>query len=361
MKSRSEILADKSLQVAISAIEIYNKPNFLYREETFAILMINAWELLLKAKMLHESKNKIQTLYVTESNRNFTIIDELYNHNIIDADTVKQIKNYVKIKYKPKKSSKKYKQNRSGKPLTLELSKLLQDLKIKNIIDEVCVDNIYALIEIRDNAIHFLNYDTNIAQIILELGTASLKNFSFYISRWFNKDLSKYNLFLMPISFIDINNIKQNISPKTNSNSFNSFVKYVAGLQNKYAGYDSNNTTFLININFEYKKANSIDAIKVTKSLTGIEISETVEEKMSKYPLRYKELVKKAQERYSNFKVDKDFHTLMNNEIKTNDKIAYTNYLDPLKKTTKITTYSNNVFQCLDTHYIRRVLDTKTD
>jgi hypothetical protein len=33
----------------VAAIEIYNKPRFEYRDEVFAILLLNAWELLLKA------------------------------------------------------------------------------------------------------------------------------------------------------------------------------------------------------------------------------------------------------------------------------------------------------------------------
>ena len=45
-------LSSKSVQAAIAAIEVYNKPNFSYREEAFALLMSNAWELLLKAKWL---------------------------------------------------------------------------------------------------------------------------------------------------------------------------------------------------------------------------------------------------------------------------------------------------------------------
>ena len=52
MKARSQELAAKSVSAMISAIEVYNKPDFKYREETFAILAINAWELLLKAKWL---------------------------------------------------------------------------------------------------------------------------------------------------------------------------------------------------------------------------------------------------------------------------------------------------------------------
>ena len=45
----------------ISAIEIYNKPDFKYREETFAILAINSWELLLKEKWLKENNNKVRS------------------------------------------------------------------------------------------------------------------------------------------------------------------------------------------------------------------------------------------------------------------------------------------------------------
>ena len=35
-----------------SAVESYDRASSLYREETFAILMINAWELLLKARVI---------------------------------------------------------------------------------------------------------------------------------------------------------------------------------------------------------------------------------------------------------------------------------------------------------------------
>lgn len=53
----------------ISAIEIYNKPDFKYREETFSILAINSWELLLKAKWLKENRNKVRSLYVLEKSK----------------------------------------------------------------------------------------------------------------------------------------------------------------------------------------------------------------------------------------------------------------------------------------------------
>lgn len=36
----------KAEAALLSSIEVYNRPTFAYREETFAILALNAWELL---------------------------------------------------------------------------------------------------------------------------------------------------------------------------------------------------------------------------------------------------------------------------------------------------------------------------
>lgn len=52
------LLTTKSVHAAVAAIEIYNKPNFSYREESFSLLMTNAWELLLKSKWLFDHWGK---------------------------------------------------------------------------------------------------------------------------------------------------------------------------------------------------------------------------------------------------------------------------------------------------------------
>jgi hypothetical protein len=62
--SSSARLLDNAKAALISAIEIYNKPTFAYREETFAILALNAWELLLKAKLLEVNGNKLKCLHI---------------------------------------------------------------------------------------------------------------------------------------------------------------------------------------------------------------------------------------------------------------------------------------------------------
>jgi len=66
MKARAKELLDRAVAATVAAIEIYNKPDFIYREEAFTVLAINGWELLLKAKWLADNQNKISSLYVME-------------------------------------------------------------------------------------------------------------------------------------------------------------------------------------------------------------------------------------------------------------------------------------------------------
>src|SRR5262245_4525618 len=126
--SLSKALAEKSVQAAVAAIEIYNKPRFSYREEAFALLMTNAWELLLKAKWLADRNDDVSSLSELELGPDGSASPKL---------------------------------NRCGNPITLGVTylaaKLLEDPDSG--LEKACDDNLLALMEIRDNAAHFLNKD----------------------------------------------------------------------------------------------------------------------------------------------------------------------------------------------------------
>ncbi|AUS70065.1 DUF3644 domain-containing protein [Lactococcus lactis] len=53
----SKKLVDKSIEAFIMGLEIYNKPTINYRIEGFSFFICNAWELMLKAKMLDDGKS----------------------------------------------------------------------------------------------------------------------------------------------------------------------------------------------------------------------------------------------------------------------------------------------------------------
>src|SRR5688572_29891588 len=60
LKGSFRALRNNSRAAMLAAIEIYNKPQIAYRDECFSILLINSWELLLKAII---SKNKQRIFY----------------------------------------------------------------------------------------------------------------------------------------------------------------------------------------------------------------------------------------------------------------------------------------------------------
>lgn len=55
-KVLSDKLVEKSIEAFIMGLEIYNKPTIRYRIEGFSFFICNAWELMLKAKLLNDGK-----------------------------------------------------------------------------------------------------------------------------------------------------------------------------------------------------------------------------------------------------------------------------------------------------------------
>ena len=145
-KPKSKHLLEKSIQAAISAIEIYNKPDFKYREESFCILMVNAWEVLLKAKIITTNQNKLNSIFVIDKN----------------------LKKKDGTEYKKTK----YKKNRAGNEMTIDIFTSLKIIK-----DDTLKENIKLLVEMRDNAIHFYNESKYFEKKVLEIGTATLKSY----------------------------------------------------------------------------------------------------------------------------------------------------------------------------------------
>lgn len=61
-------LVRNSKAAMLAAIEVYNKPTMAYRDETFVVLLVNAWELALKALL---SKNKQSIFYPKKRKQNY--------------------------------------------------------------------------------------------------------------------------------------------------------------------------------------------------------------------------------------------------------------------------------------------------
>lgn len=70
-------LVDNSLAAMLSAIEIYNKPQTTYRDEVTVILVVNAWELALKATLRQDNRSIFYPKKRGERYRSITIDDAI--------------------------------------------------------------------------------------------------------------------------------------------------------------------------------------------------------------------------------------------------------------------------------------------
>ncbi|MDI3495898.1 MAG: hypothetical protein PWQ72_2025 [Pseudothermotoga sp.] len=316
-------LLDKSVSSLLSAIEIYNKPNFSYREETFAILAVNSWEILLKAKLLKVSKYDIRSLYIM-----------------------------VPVKTRNGESHKRYKQpikNRANNPLTCDIFEVLSRLKNAGIpIPQSVIGNIESLVELRDNAIHFTN-EGDIHKQVQELGFACIKNYINIIKLWdIEIDLSKYNLYLMPLAYIDSKTFTVGVTT-------NETKRYLDFVKNKIDHQDvDEDFDIAVSIEVRFEKGNSFSGLGYYYDPEGLPVNLTEEDFNKKYPHTFQFVCDKCRKRYVDFKKNSDFYSIMRS-IKNNPALFHERELEPGNpKSLKKTFYSSNIWKILDQHYRRR-------
>ena len=317
-------LLDKSVNSMLSAIEIYNKPNFNYREETFAILAINAWELLLKAQLLKYNKFRIRSLYVLEP--------------------------VITKSGQPSKRSKQPKMNRSGNPVTCGLFEVINNLsKVNLTLNANLKSSIEILVELRDNAIHFHNEQIAEKQI-QELGFACIKNYINLIKAWqVEIDLSSYNFYLMPLAYVDGKVFSDGVIT-------DEIDKYLKFAKDRIAAQDEEDDDFdiAVSIDVNFSKGNSFNAIPFRYDPNGLEVVLTEEDINKRFPLSHSQVCSKARNKYIDFKQDATFNTTVKG-IKQNTKLSYERKHNTNSEKSNSTWFnSTNIWQELDKSYSKR-------
>jgi hypothetical protein len=149
-------LRDNAISALMAAMEIYNKPRITYRNESFVILVTNAWELCLKAIL---SKNRVRIFYPKERDKPYLTL------SLLDALD-------------------------SSKPF---FPPSIPFLGISA--------NLNAINDYRNNAIHFYN-EPGMDVLLYGLGQTSIINFRDSAIHFFGRDIAdEINLCLMPLSF----------------------------------------------------------------------------------------------------------------------------------------------------------------
>ena len=325
--ARHARLYRKAEAAVIAAIEVYNKPDFRYREETFAILSLNAWELLLKARLLQLRDNEVKSLYVYETRKTKA----------------------------GKPGKKKYlKRNRVGNPLTLSLGQTVVELDkdAESRLVAAVKANLDGLTEVRDNAVHYLNVNPLLAKQVLHLGTACLKNFVEFSKRWFNEDLSAYSLFLMPIGFVSGRAATAIVGIPSEEKKLMEYLANVAkDAQNESADF---HVALSIDINFRRSSADAAALmVAMSKDPGATKITLSEEDIFKAYPWPYRELTKRLRKRYTDFLENQKYHDIRK-PLATDPRFANERYLVPGNPNSpKTFFFSPNIVPEFDKHYTR--------
>lgn len=317
-------LISNSYSAFYSAIEIHNKPNFSYRYETVVILLLNAWELILKAFARKYTNNSI-------FNKDGTTIS-------IDKCLV-IFENYI-----------------NSNKLRLKY------ISVKN--------NILLLEEYRNNCIHYYN-DKFLDPILFGLISKSIIDFNNFNIDFFGKDpITMTNLYISPIGFklpfnpidfINKNYIEKNQN-SAGSMFLNKVVNTICILEEEKAidsiviGFDLylnsikkiENSDLIVAID---NKSQEIIGVKKVYNLSNDEdatkFNITDDEWFSIYKYGYHDLANKLRKQRKKFKQNSDFNKIIR-EIKKNPNYSGERKLDPFNpKTVKAQRYSEEALNFL--------------
>lgn len=328
-KSRHNRLIEKSISAALAAIEVYNKPDFRYREESFSILMLNAWELLLKGRILFENHGDQKAIEVWE---------------------------FFTTRNGAKSQRKRPLKSRSGNVRTIGIERaigLVKSYPTKN-IDELCASNLRLLIEIRDTAIHFLHNDIGLSARVLDVGMGAIQNFVGALNDWFDISLKDKNFYLMPLAFQTPVAVVESLTTGKRSGSVARLLSLISEQENTVlpARDDPYVVTMRVMLRFSRSSEDIAERIRVVRDGNGaLAVTLTEEDMRDRFPWNYEQLTSQLRTRYTDFKANRAYHELRR-PLEEDPNFCHERHLNPDNPHGgRKRFYSPNILGKFDNHY----------
>jgi hypothetical protein len=252
-------LLKNSKAALLAAVEIYNKPKIEYRDECFAILLINAWELILKAVV---SKNGGSIFYKKKRNEPYRTLS--WTDALIKAER--------------------------------HFPSCIEPLPVRR--------NLELLSTYRDNAVHFYNQE-GFGAVIYALAQTSVVNYKDLLSAAFHVDLATdINWSLLPLGISPpVDPVEyiagKSASAKKPTAAVKQFLLALASAADevKKAGADTGRLLTIFNVKLEstkkIQKADVLVGVGKQSEIAGpLAIVRTLDPNIS-HPLRQKDVVEK--------------------------------------------------------------------
>ena len=281
IQSPNDYLINHSKAFVLSAIELHNKPNFSCRYDIVTILIISAWEKLLKAHIL---KLKIDDIKIEDKK---TTIEKLLN----------RLKKYRLNGY-----------SLIEKPTGIE--------NIKTIGESIKHIKSY-----RDKSTHFYN-EKGVDMIILNLISKNIFLYCNYLKDNFQVDIKKANnLFLLPIGLESNEKSFSNIIDEKHSNTvFQEFINGIKQSIGNLKGKKESSILMDINYSIDENGKNVTNFVLSNEGNNRLEI-ESKDIRML-YPYDYGELIRILKKKNSKFIVNQEFH-LINKKLRSDKKMPF--------------------------------------
>lgn len=322
-------LLKNSISAYFAAIEIHNKPNFSYRYETTTLLLMNAWELLLKAFVKKYIKNR--SIFTKDS------------HTISIDKAIDFVEQYIN----------------SNDPKSFSAVK----------------ENLYLIENYRNNIVHY--YNEQLEPYIFMLIAKAALNYVDFVKKYFTRDiLAKDGLFILPLGFKlpfkpeDFLSKKATnyVSSPESRQFINTMVRIIGDLKQQgvedsiVVGFDiylenvkrMKNSDLLIAITsndeadakfakvYKYQISDDVNAQKLNLSDTEL---------FDLYPLSYKDVCNRCKTEITGFKQNDMFYKILA-ELKKNRVLAYTRKLYPHnKKSAETTFYAEKIVEEIKKNY----------
>lgn len=299
-KSVTKLLLDSSTAALFAGIEIHNKPHISYRYPTAIILIVNAWELALKA-------------YVYKFIGKKRIYAEDGVHTITFSKALGLVRDYINAEERNKKFQAVY-------------------------------DNLILLNDYRCSNVHFI--ESSLDPVMFMLISKAVLNYDAFLKKYFRKDISRDdNLIILPVGmklpFDPIDYLKQDYG-KAHNDFVNSVIQSIKELDEAKI-----QDSIVVGFNLVTDKVHNVKNADIIAALTNetdavalrrsIRVTEDPNAPVFRIeadipPLRYADLQAKAKEKKPDIKFGRTFNKVMR-MIKEDSELCQVRFLDPKKKT----------------------------
>ncbi len=295
-------MTHKSKAALLAAVEIGNKVTVSYREETFVLLLLNAWEIMLKARIVQEHGDELACITKRAD---------------VDVDS-----------------------NLSRR--TISITKALGRLRVPSNVKT----NLLGIIEVRNCVAHLGDLDGECRETIRKFGGASVVNFGKLYHKWFGETLPVP--YLLPIAFVGEADI---LPPRRMSGGQRRLLNHLSSLiETSRAEEDGYEVALSVTVSIRPATSGGGATVGATNDPHAPRLHLSDDELINKFPWVYKDVVNECK-MMSEFKRNPEFHGVLK-EVRRDPECGFERKLNPTgSRSAKQWRYSSVALERIRAHY----------